>query len=746
MRLPARLRLLPAAALSWLAAGVVIGVPEAAPVAMIVGVLVATGLAVAARRVRVLAVVAIAVAAATVVLGSVALSAPARAPAEVVAAAESGRSLDLEVTVGGRTREGRFAGVLAGTRVPVLVFGDRATPPPIGATVTLRARLEPTDPGEDVAFLLFPKGELVVAADPPPLLAWAHGIRSGFLDVSRGLAEPGGGLLPGLAIGDTTRVPDQLDAAMKTSSLSHLTAVSGANCAIVVGAALAVAALLGAPLPVRLAVAAVALLGFVVLVTPEPSVLRAAVMAGLALGAVALGRPALGVPVLCAAVILLLVADPWLARSYGFALSALATAGLLLLSGPLAAALARVLPGWLATVLAVPLAAQLACQPVLLLLDPSLPLYGIPANLLVAPAAPLATVLGLLACLVGPVLPPVGVALAWLGWLPASWIAAVATLVAGLPGARGVWPGGAGGVLLLTVVEAAALVAVLAAGRPRALARAVCVVAVVAYTAAAVGGAVVTRVVRPPHWQYAMCDVGQGDATLVRSGDAVALVDLGPDPALLHACLDDLGIDRLDLVVLTHFDLDHVGGADAILGRVDRVLTGPTDGAADERLLAALATAGARVEHVAHGERGALGDVSWEVLWPPPRTTTLGNPASVTMHWFCADGGCLDAVMLGDLGEEAQLRLAGAADLDPVDVVKVSHHGSADQSARLYEQLDATIGLIGVGAGNDYGHPTEALLGILAATGTTALRTDLDGLILVAPGAGLGEVDVWTAR
>jgi len=197
--------------------------------------------------------------------------------------------------------------------------------------------------------------------------------------------------------------------------------------------------------------------------------------------------------------------------------------------------------------------------------------------------------------------------------------------------------------------------------------------------------------------------------------------------------------------VLTHFDLDHVGGAEAVLGRANRVLTGPTGEAADERLLAAFATGGARVEQVERGDRGVLGDLRWEVLWPPPRGSTPGNEASVSLHWTCGADPCLDAVMLGDLGEEAQARMSGAVDVPPVDVVKVAHHGSADQSARLYGQLDATVGLIGVGADNDYGHPTDALLGILASTGTTALRTDEHGLILVAPGDG-GEVDVWTAR
>jgi competence protein ComEC len=749
MRIRPRFRLIPVALAGWLAAGIAIGIPDAAPAFFAVVAMGAVGATVAAFRVRLLVLPGLALGVAALVLGSVSVGSASRTSSELDATAEGGRSLMVEVVVEGRASEGRFAGRIDGTAVPVLVFAEAGTAPPIGAVVRLRADVEPADAGDDVAYLLFAQGEVDQTGDPPPLLAWADGIRSSFLEASRALPDPGGSLLPGLAIGETSRVPEQLDAAMKSASLSHLTAVSGANCAIVVGAALAVAALLGARLPMRLAIAAVALAGFVVLVTPEPSVLRAAVMAGLALGAVALGRPALGVPVLCAAVLVLLIADPWLSCSYGFALSVLATAGLLLLAGPLAAALTRLLPAGLATVISIPIAAQLACQPVLLLLDPSLPLYGIPANLLAAPAAPVATVVGLLACLITPVAPPVGLALAWIGWLPAAWIAAVAELFAGLPGARGVWPSGVGGVALLVFIEGAALVALVGSGRSRRWARATCAIAVIAYAATVVGSAVVTHVGRPADWQYAMCDVGQGDATVVRSGDRIAVVDVGPDPAPLRTCLDDLGIGRIDLLVLTHFDLDHVGGADAVVGRVDRVLTGPTDGADNERLLARLEAGGATVDHVETGDGGVLGTLNWEVLWPPPSGVEPGNPASVTLYWSCegsAHGGCLTAIMLGDLGEESQVRMMGRDDPGPVDVVKVSHHGSADQSAALYDRLQATVGLIGVGAGNDYGHPTDSLLGILAASGTTALRTDLEGLILIAPGDRPGEVDVWTAR
>jgi len=108
------------------------------------------------------------------------------------------------------------------------------------------------------------------------------------------------------------------------------------------------------------------------------------------------------------ATIALLVLDPWYSRDFGFALSVCATAGLVLGSGPLAALLRRCMPRPLAVALAVPLAAQLACQPVLVLLEPVVPVYGVPANLLAAPAAPVATMAGLAGCLLLPVLPSAG--------------------------------------------------------------------------------------------------------------------------------------------------------------------------------------------------------------------------------------------------------------------------------------------------------------------------------------------------
>ena len=754
------LRLVPPAVLAWLGAGVAVGVRDAgqALVTVIVVLWVAATLAIVLSRRRVTALATISVALVALALALTAVATSAREPDAVLAASESGRSQTVVLAITGRPVDGRVEGTIVeiggarGLSSPALLFGApgdaliaRAR---IGEVITVVGGVQRADPGEDVAFLVFAREQAAPVADPPALLAAADGIRASFSRLAAELPGPGAGLLPGLAIGDTSAVTPALDSSMKVSSLSHLTAVSGANCAIIVGLVFAAAAGLGMPRLARVGVAAVALAGFVILVTPEPSVIRAAAMAGVALLSLALSRPGRGIPLLCVAVIVLLVSDPWLSRSYGFALSVLATAGLLVLASPLATALGRWLPRWLALVIAVPLSAQLACQPVLLLLDASLPLYGVLANVLAEPAAPLATVLGLLACVLAPVVPGLAGPVAWLAWIPAIWIASVATFTSGLPGARSPWPTGPAGIALLIALSVAGIVVLLGTGPPRmrAIARSVVLVAFVAYLATLAGTRIVTDLGRPPDWQFALCDVGQGDAILVRSGGAVALVDTGPDPAPLAACLDDLGIGRIQLLVLTHFDFDHVGGVDAVVGRVDRVLVGPASDDRDIAVSDAFAAAGADVDQVSRGERGALGELSWEVLWPPPRAVEPGNAASIVLEVRPAGRcACLSGVLLGDLGEESQTRLLGAVSLQRIDVVKVAHHGSADQSAAVYEALRATVGLIGVGAGNDYGHPTDELLGILAATGTTPARSDLEGLVLVAP-AGAGELRVWTER
>lgn len=617
----------------------------------------------------------------------------------------------------------------------------------LGASIRVTGEAGATDPGERAALLVF-ASSASVERPASGVFALAAGLRSAFIDRAASLPEPGAGLLPGLAVGDTRAVSTELSDDMRASGLSHLTAVSGANCAIVVGAMFWLAAICGAARWLRILVAALALAGFVVLVTPEPSVVRAAVMAGVAMLSILIGRPSAGAGMLALSATVILIADPWLASTPGFALSVAASGALILLAPVLARGLARWLPTSLAVAIAVPTSAQLVCGPIIALFAEQQSLVGIAANLLAAPAAPVATVIGLLACLSAP-LPALADVLAASAWPSASWIAATATVSAELPLGQILLPPGLASAAAVGVVSASVAV-LLVDGVPRMrVARAIAGGIVVILLALGGSHLLLTgplaRATTPDAWSIAACDVGQGDAVLLRSQGDVALIDTGPEPEALAACLRGLGIDRIDLLVLTHFDLDHVGGIDAVEGRVDRVLHGPPGGIEDERILTDLERTGADIVDAAAGLQGGLGAAEWRVLWPTRGTAAFpsGNDASVIL---AVDGGGIPrSLFLGDLSAEAQRSLLRSAPaMGAFIVVKVAHHGSADQDAGLYESIRPDVALITVGKDNDYGHPRDEILAILQQVDAHLLRTDLQGRILL--GVRGGELEVWTSR
>lgn len=227
----------------------------------------------------------------------------------------------------------------------------------------------------------------------------------------------------------------------------------------------------------------------------------------------------------------------------------------------------------------------------------------------------------------------------------------------------------------------------------------------------------------PPGWRMVMCDVGQGDALVLAAGEgAGVVVDAGPDPESVDRCLRSLGVTRVPLVVLTHFHADHVAGLSGVLrgrevgGIGTTGLEEPSDQAAAVRRAAA--AAGVPVVRVVAGERRRAGDLSWEVLWPPPGSHPVvegPNDASVAM--LVRTGG-LRLLLLGDLEPPAQRALArspAARQLAGVDVLKVAHHGSAYQDPGLVRLAAPRLALISTGEDNTYGHPAPATVDALRA-------------------------------
>jgi len=315
---------------------------------------------------------------------------------------------------------------------------------------------------------------VVVVGDPPTPIGrapvWqraAGSVRDGLRGAVLPLPPDERGLLPGLVLGDVSQMPPPLTNAFRVTGLAHLTAVSGANVAIVLGTVMAAVRWSGLGRRMRGVVAGAALLGFVVLVRPSPSVLRAAVMGAVVLAAGMTGRRGRALPAISAAVLGLVVVDPFLARSPGFAMSVLATAAIVVIAPGWTGRLSRTMPQPVAAAIAVPAAAQLACTPVIVAVFGQLTPYAIPANLLAAPAVAPATLAGIGCALAGVALPGVAAVLAWAAGLPTAWLALVARCGAALPGSGVTWPTGGRGLLLLALAGGVVAVAVRIAIRRR---------------------------------------------------------------------------------------------------------------------------------------------------------------------------------------------------------------------------------------------------------------------------------------
>ncbi|WP_193596223.1 ComEC/Rec2 family competence protein [Microbacterium sp. YJN-G] len=690
---------------------------------------------------------------------AVGVTVAAAQPQRALLAASDGRAVEAVVVVSSSASSGADGrlwfdaqtvaigapGALDPLSAPVRVGIEPIAGVDLGARLRVAGQAKATGPAERAGLVIF--GTRAQVERPAEgVFAIAAATRADFVARATKLPEPGAGLLPGLAVGDTRAVSDELNQAMLASGLSHLTAVSGANCMIVVAAVFGLVALAGGGRRLRVILSLLALAAFVVLVTPEPSVVRASVMASLAMLSVLIGRPSAGLAMLSLAVCGLLISDPWFAASPGFTLSAAATAALLVLSRPLLRGLGRWMPQPLALALSVPLAAQVVCGPIIALFSDQQSVVGVVANLVAAPAAPVATVIGLLACLAAPV-PPAADLLAAAAWLPAAWIDTTATVTASLPGATIEVVAGPVTALVVGILSIAVTVVL---ARPQNAWLRSASAAVIVIALAVTGGRMLLSgplapLTVPERWSVAACDVGQGDAVLLRSAGRTALVDAGPDPDALAECLAQTATGRVDLLVLTHFDLDHVGGWSAVRGRVGTVLHGPAEEEADRRILARLADAGARLVQAHTGMRGTLGEAQWAVLWPEPDSVVFpaGNDASVVLE--IAGGGIPRTLLLGDLSAAPQRRLLASGRVrGGYAVVKVAHHGSRDQEPALYDAVRAPVALIGVGEDNDYGHPREEALSMLEAAGSRVLRTDLRGLILL--GMQDRKLLVWSDR
>ncbi|TQM43290.1 ComEC/Rec2 family competence protein [Pseudonocardia cypriaca] len=754
---PPDLRLVPAALAVWAVVLLGIGLGPVAAVVVLVACALLVGSTVARRRgaAWVLAAGGCAGAAALVVAAHALMVErhPLRGPAERGAAAtlrvtvsddprpirgtgygarpgEAGQVLVPAVLE--RAEVGAGGWVVGGRLLLIAPAGEWATLLP-GQAATAQGLLAPASRRDLTVAVLRVRGPPGEVAAPPWWQHAAGGLRTGLREAAQVLPAAPGGLLPGLAVGDTSRLTAEVEADFRAAGLSHLLAVSGANLAIVAGAVLALLRLLRADPRLAAAVSAAAVLGFVVLARPSPSVVRAAAMAGVVLLALAMGRGRSAVPALAAAVLVLLLVDPALAVDPGFALSVLATAALVLLAPGWSTALQHCgVPRWVAEALTVPAAAFLATAPLVAGLNAQVSPVAIVANLLAVPAVAPATVLGVLAAVLSPLGPLPAQACAWLAGPALWWLVLVADRAAAVPGAVLDWPGGLPGAVLLGLL----VLGLLLFGRSPRWRALLCAVAL--------GLALVLVPTRfappgwpPPGWAMVACDVGQGDAIVLATGRPgwVVLVDAGPDDGPVDACLDRLGVQGIALVVLSHLHADHVGGlAGALRDRaVAGVAVGPVrePGWALRDVAGTAGGTGVPLVALTAGRRLEWPALTLDVIGPQHPAAfvdgddgTAVNDGSLVLRARTAAGTVL---LTGDVELAAQTDLlASGADLR-ADVLKMPHHGSRYTSVEFLNAVSPRAVLVSVGAGNRYRHPDPGLIGGLERAGATVRRTDTAG-------------------
>lgn len=582
----------------------------------------------------------------------------------------------------------------------------------------------------------------------------------GVLDGVRGRAEDAlsGGMEPeqaalarGFVLGEDDRIEPATREAFKRAGLSHLLAVSGQNVMLLAILGGAIFALFGAGLRMRLTLTLVLIAAYVPIAGGGPSILRAGVMGAAAIAATLAGRPSQRTyPLLLAAVVTLLI-DPRAGADPGWQLSFAAVAGIMIWGRSLADLIVARLPERVPQRLADPLAegaaltiaATFATAPLIAHAFERVSVAALPANIAVLPAiAPVMWIgmaIALLAQLpgwmtsLGP-LDPVG----WLNAVEARLIDYVARVADVFAAPR--WAQvelalpGVAAPLAAAVAAAVALTVTLAAlhrrdglRAPRTVALAAALLILLALVPAAVGGGAGSGRAPPGSLRIIELDVGQGDATLLQPAHgAPVLVDGGPAGSATADGLAALGVERLRAVVVTHDELDHAGGLAAVLDRFD---VGELVHARPAPELQAMARgAGAPIERVAAGSGLRFGRLSLEVLWPPRERLAAPAPdRNADAIVLVARFGGWDALLSADAEQEVT-----HLDPGPLDVLKVAHHGSDDAGLEaLLERSLPRVALIGVGADNSYGHPTEATTATLAERGVCVLRTDLDGTATV---------------
>ena len=577
-------------------------------------------------------------------------------------------------------------------------------------------------------------------------------------DIEAMLPEPEAGLLNGILLGLGHTLSEDLAEAFRATGLSHIIVISGFNISLVAQAVMAN----GRRWMHRWAAVVASVLAMVlytVLVGPSAPVLRATLMGGLFALAPLVGRRSHPLTSLAAASLAMSANNPLILWSVSFQLSFAATIALLVVEPVWARWMANLTVqrasadrsiSWaraLRDVLLTTCAAQMVTLPILWYHFRQVSIIAPLANLLVLPAQPFILGWGWVAMVLAAVWLPLGRLVGWLIWPLLRYTTIVVEGLAALPWAFIRVPS-------LSPVAVAIMYAMLAAavflpGKVRRIlqgikrmgtrvVRAGLAVPILGLTAILVWASVLA--LPDERLQIHFLDVGQGDAILVRTPEGhTVLVDGGPDPLVLASQLGKIlpfWQRRIDMLVLTHGDSDHLAGLLPLVDqyRIESVLEPP--GMPESALLtqwhASLASHGIIPRQVWLGAQVRLGsEVSLQMLSPDLELASSADASTNTgsLAMQISMGRCR-VLLMGDADELAESRMLQQGGITPSLLLKVAHHGANTATSEAFLEVALPqYAVISVGEDNRFGHPEPAVLDRLVQAGCRVYRTDQVGTI-----------------